>query len=86
MTHAIDPLEKEVFISSLEAAAIHAKRLKYAMDMLAPLFPISGTTVDALSNEQVALFDLFTGAFILLDNFNRLKGFLKQQLDISLSK
>lgn len=70
MTYYLDPLDKEVLESVFNIADTHAKRLTYARDKLAPLFPVSSALINAgLEGEQVAFFELFTNRFSKLQDF-----------------
>ena len=68
MTYAIDTAEKEALHSIIEIAHIHAKRLKYAIEKLSQLFPLSSATILSLSEEQFLLFELYTSRFAKLQD------------------
>lgn len=54
--------------STIQVAQIHAKRLTYAMKKLKPFFPMSSEKVNALTDEEVETFELFTGRFSKLQD------------------
>lgn len=61
------PLEEAVY-STLQAAKTHAHRLAYAREQITRRLPISGKVMEALPDEEVAVFELFTSRFAKLQD------------------
>lgn len=55
--------------SAINIANKHAERLKYAINKLAPRFPVTADQIENLTNEEAETFELFTGRFAKLQDF-----------------
>lgn len=68
-------MKQELIYSTLKIADLHATRLKYAMNKLAPEMPISGEKFTHLNDEDVLIFELFSSRFTKLQDIMGAKLF-----------
>jgi len=54
--------------TTLEIAELHAKRLKYAIQKLNPMIPISAKRFSDLTEDEIPIFELFTSRFSKLQD------------------
>jgi len=69
----------------IKTADIHASRVRYAIDQLANLFPISGLTIDKTLEQDFLLIELLVSRFSKLQDFIGTKltdAFLESQGEV----
>ncbi len=69
----------------IKTADIHASRVRYALDQLANLFPISGSTIDKTLEQNFLLIELLVSRFSKLQDFIGTKltdAFLESQGEV----
>ncbi|MDF3033594.1 MAG: hypothetical protein K0R76_548 [Alphaproteobacteria bacterium] len=67
-------MNETVVQSLLDTAAIHEKRLLYALNHLAPTLPIAAEKVRSLNDQEILIVEL------LISRFSKLQGFLGSKL------
>lgn len=70
-----DHLKKEIVDSNLKIAEIHVKRLKFAMQKLTPIIPLTGKHFSELNDEEISIFELFSSRFAKLHDLMGAKLF-----------
>ncbi len=61
-------MKKETLATTLKIADIHAKRLKFAINHLKPIIPISGKHIANLNDEKILFFELYASRFTKLQD------------------
>jgi uncharacterized protein with HEPN domain len=67
-------MNETVVHSLLDTAAIHEKRLLYALNHLAPILPITAETIRNLSDQEILIIEL------LISRFSKLQDFMGSKL------
>lgn len=67
--------QNEALRGTLDIADLHAKRLKYAMNKLKPMIPLSGERFSKLSEDEIPIFELFSSRFAKLQDLMGTKLF-----------